>query len=95
MKRLLLFLLLLFLVSRVRVAEDGTVDVSGLTFNFPGDDLAAQLIPHLVNMLSTNQTLQNALVNAIMPQVRAQMATIARATGGSGATTPRSGPTPV
>ena len=77
------------------MANDGTLDLGDVSATIDGDALANALIPHLVTALSTNQTLQNALVNAIMPQVRAQMATIARATGGSGATTPRSGPTPV
>lgn len=85
----LLIALGLITVTMKALANDGTIDMSGMTFDFPGDALANALIPHLVNALSTNQTLQNALVNAIMPQVRAQMATIARSTGGSGATTPR------
>lgn len=76
------------------MANDGTLDLGGVTLDFPGDDLAAALIPHLVTQLSTNQALLNALVAAIMPAVRAQMATITRATGGSGGSTPRTGTTP-
>jgi hypothetical protein len=72
---------------------DGSIDLSGVAFDFSG--IEAALLPKLITALSTNATLRAAIVAAIMPDIRAQMATIARSTGGAGTTTPRTGPTPV
>jgi hypothetical protein len=78
------------------MANDGSMDLSGVSFDIDGDDLVAKLLPkiikQLVPLLQTNQQLQQSLVNAIMPQLTAQMATIARSTAGAGTTTPRTGP---
>lgn len=75
---------------------DSDLDLGGLTFDVDGDALVAKLLPkivaQLVPLLSTNAQLRTALVNAIMPEVTAQSATIARQTAGSGTTTPRTGP---
>lgn len=76
------------------MAGDNNLDVGGVTMTVPGSDLVAVLLPHIVKALQGDVNLQNALVAAIMPMIRAQMATLARATAGAGTTTPRTGPTP-
>jgi hypothetical protein len=78
------------------VANDGSLDLGDLSFSIDGDDLVAKLLPkiitQLIPLLATNAQLKTALVNAIMPEVTAQSATIARSTAGAGTTTPRTGP---
>jgi hypothetical protein len=71
------------------MADETDFDISGVTFDMSG--IEAALLPKLISMLSTNATLRAAIVQAIMPDIRAQMATIARATAGAGTTTPRNG----
>ena len=68
---------------------DDTLDLSGVTFDFTG--LVDALVPKLAAKLASNTTLQNQLAQALMPAIRAQMATIARSTAGAGTTTPRTG----
>jgi hypothetical protein len=47
-----------------------------------GEALIAKLMPHLISALSSNATLRNAIVSAIMPAVRQQAATTAAQTAG-------------
>jgi len=68
------------------------LNLSGVTFDIDGAALAKKLIPHLVTALADNTTLQNALVNAIMPGLRDQMLALARSTASTGTITPRTGP---
>jgi len=72
---------------------DDTLDLSGVTFDMSG--IVDALLPKIIARLQNNTTLQNALVQAMMPAIRAQMANIARSTATAGTTTPRvTGPTP-
>lgn len=71
---------------------DDTLDFSGVTLDMSG--LVDAVLPKLINRLSTNPTLRAAIVAAIMPDLTAQMATLARSTAGAGTTTPRTGPNP-
>jgi hypothetical protein len=53
-----------------------------LKLSMSGSQLANILIPHLVTALASNATLRNAIVAAIMPSIRAQVASIAASTAG-------------
>ncbi len=75
------------LTAEFELMGDDSLELSGVTFDFTG--LVDALVPKLAAKLASNPTLQNQLVQAMMPAIRAQMATIARSTGGSGRTTPR------
>ena len=59
-----------------------TMTAKGLTMSVSGSALANKLLPHLISALSTNATLRNAIVNAIMPAVRQQAAATAQTTAG-------------
>ena len=50
--------------------------------NINGAALANILLPHLISALSSNATLRSAIVNAIMPEVRAQAAASASQSAG-------------
>lgn len=69
------------------MADGDTLDLSGVTFDMSGIEKA--LLPKLISSLSTNATFRSAMVQALMPDIRAQMATLARSTAGAGTTTPR------
>ena len=71
------------------MADETNFDISGVTFDMSG--IEAALLPKLISMLSTDATLRAAIVQAIMPDIHTQMATIARRTAGAGTTTPRNG----
>jgi hypothetical protein len=74
------------------------MDISGVTFDIDMSGLIPalipKLIPALVTELSSNPTLAQDIVNAIMPQLRTQMASLARTTAGTGTTTPAPGKRP-
>jgi hypothetical protein len=66
---------------------EDTGDVSGVELTLSKSDLVAALLPEIINELATNATLQNALVNAIMPGLRSQMLQLARTTVSTGTVT--------
>jgi hypothetical protein len=70
---------------------DDKLDVGGVTMKVSGDDLTNALLPHVVKALLANGAFRSAMVQALMPDIVAQMATLSRSTGGAGTTTPRIG----
>lgn len=93
-RRLLIGLVLMVVISRLAADNETDFDATGVTMSLSAEDLVNAVLPKLIQALANNTTLQNAIVQAIMPGIRAQMATLARSTGGAGTTTPRTGPQP-
>lgn len=68
---------------------DAQIDFSGVTMDIDGEALVAIILPKIIQALLNDQSLQNQLIQAVLPALRAQLATLARATAGAGTTTPR------